>query len=113
MIQGGGSGSSSPSGSNDPADCDHIYDSDVSFNLEVYEAMYIDDEMCSVNCPCANFVTSSQWTQMNLLEKGRCRSFDFSGTIKTYEECLQQAAAVASPTTKFQQFAKELEAQST
>ena len=52
-AQGGSSGSSSSSS----GDCNKTYETNIQVNLEVYEAMYINDEMCSDNCPCKENIT--------------------------------------------------------
>ena len=33
-------------------ECNILYDSDIGVNLNVYEKILIDQEMCSSNCPC-------------------------------------------------------------
>jgi hypothetical protein len=107
-----------PSGVGDP--CDQAYNSDVKVTLDVYEAMMIDKEMCSSNCPCAFTPDAADWTGIPKASFGRCRDWVFApaansvGTFyQSYEQCLQAAAAVprTALSTPFQIFAGELEGQ--
>lgn len=87
------------------------YDENIKFNLEVYESMKIDQEMCSINCPCIPNENSSDWTDISTASIGRCRDWNFGGQIKTYKQCIEEAAAaadVAPIPTAFQEFAKGL-----
>ena len=86
-----------------------MYSSEITFNLEVYEQMKINNEMCSKNCPCLPSGKDSEWTGLTLADVGRCktRTWDFTGTYKTYQECLKGEGAKTS-TTPFQKYAKEL-----
>ena len=71
----GGSVTSAASG-----DCNKTYDSNIKVNLEVYEAMYINDEMCSVNCPCKSNLdakTKSDWESLNKKDVNRCKEWNF------------------------------------
>ena len=53
------------SSSSDP--CDSGYNSNIAINLDVYEAIKINDEMCSKNCPCADIGTKAEsWTSVDL-----------------------------------------------
>lgn len=88
------------------------YDENIKFNLEVYESMKIDQEMCSSNCPCIPNENSSDWTDISTVSIGRCRDWNFAGQIKTYKQCIEEAAAAADTVpvaTPFMEFAKGLE----
>ena len=64
--------------------------------------MKINQEMCSVNCPCkANIAKRSDWENLNLVQNKRCRGWDFSGSYETYDQCLTATAARATHTTPF------------
>ena len=73
-----GSSSSIPAGALQGCDKE-TYDSDIKFNLEVYESMKIDKEMCSINCPCIPNENSSDWTDISTASIGRCRDWNFLG----------------------------------
>ena len=48
--------------------------------------------MCSDLCPCDGsfFVPDTNpWFRESLTEMGRCKKWDFSGKIQTYQECIE------------------------
>lgn len=90
-AQGGSSSSSSSSS----GDCNKTYETNIQVNLEVYEAMYINDEMCSENCPCkSNIAKKEDWKKLERDDIKRCKPWNFNGSLETYEQCLNQAASV-------------------
>ena len=87
--------------------CAKNYDSDIPLSIEIYDKLLINQEMCSINCPCKPISKRNQWTDMSQeeLEKiDRCRDWDFSGTITTYKECLVTPGPNAK--VRFQGFAE-------
>lgn len=103
------SGSSSSSGSidlggitGDP--CDSAYNSEVEITLDIYEALKVDDNMCSSNCPCLP-TKATDWTGV-AKPANRCREWNFAGTLESYSECLVTPPATASP--QFRAFADKL-----
>jgi hypothetical protein len=86
--------------------CANSYNTALETNLEVYESIYINQEMCSNNCPCAPTLKQTDWMTLNRDEVGRCRVWDFTGTITSYEECLKSPGATA--TLGFKAFADGL-----
>ena len=73
-AQGGSSSSSSSSS----GDCNKTYETNIQVNLEVYEAMYINDEMCSDNCPCKENITKKKdWFDLNKDDVKRCKDWNF------------------------------------
>lgn len=93
------------SSSSDP--CTQVYETDIKVNLEVYESMLINEEMCSSNCPCkVNIESQSLWTEKIKTQSKRCRPFDFSGSIETYKDCLMRPPTAASD--EFKTWAVEL-----
>ena len=64
-------------------DCDSVYTSNLEVNLAVYEAILINKEMCSSNCPCKS-TKASDWISQDIKTWGRCRDWDFTGNVETY-----------------------------
>lgn len=85
--------------------CNSAYTSSISINLAVYEAILIDSEMCSSNCPC-KATMASEWTSINRSMIGRCREWDFTGNIDNYQDCLVSPPGGSS--IPFQVFANEV-----
>ena len=65
----------------------------VTISLDIYDSIKINDYMCSKNCPCAPTAVSAQWTGLDaatarLDREIDCYPWDFTGTVKTYKECI-------------------------
>jgi len=89
--------------------CAQIYDTDVPISMQIYDSLLINEEMCSINCPCKPVDERFEWVNLNRAEIGRCRDWDFTGTITTYKECLQQPGPQAK--IRYQGFAEGLVSQ--
>lgn len=94
------------SGSSIPG-CDG-YPSSIEINLDIYEALRIDQNMCSGNCPCVKVSDPNPWvTSASAISQPRpVNSYDFTGTITDYKTCIIAPPVRAS--SCFKSFANAL-----
>ena len=87
--------------------------SDINISFNLYADSGLEANMCSINCPCKaiDAVKQEAWTQAAIPARGRSSaSYNFSGTIETYKQCIAEAT-VANSSIEFFTFAKSFREQ--